>query len=524
MPETSATISEYEQISPTTFHVAIKVPSDKIVHELDKMYNDLAAKAIIPGFRPGKAPKNIIDRTYGKDQILAETYENVIESTIWPALKEKEITIVGRPRIDFSPWTRGEDFAYRAVFEIVPPISQIDYESITAILPIREITDENMAEELRKLSIRLGTSERISDRPVKNGDLVLASFEGEVPEVTISSLEGDHPWRFTNPTLEIEVGIGKPVKGLDEHIMGMELEEIKECEFILPDDFDDHQVRGKNIKAKVHILGIMKITPLELSDENIKSKFGDHGIETLDALKEKIRGEMEIELTRAEGREKADQVEVYLSRRDDFPLPENLVRSKFAELIDRIMESMKSDDKDTEFVLKEDDEKGVAIRKRARFQAERMVRLDLLTREIARKESIGVNNEEVANYIMMMGMQQGVQEKDIRTLIQDQNFVDGTRNDILRRKVTSFLISKMMVEKVPEQDYREHVDKTRDEELARETETLKKIEDPFITFEIDYLTETLNKIVQRNKEKTAEISEEAPVVISGDSGELKDQA
>jgi cellobiose-specific phosphotransferase system component IIB len=152
-----------------------------------------------------------------------------------------------------------------------------------------------------------------------------------------------------------------------------------------------------------------------------------------------------------------------------------------------------------------------------------MVRLDLLTREIARKESIGVNNEEVANYIMMMGMQQGVQEKDIRTLIQDQNFVDGTRNDILRRKVTSFLVSKMQVEKVSEQDYRGHVDKTRDEELARETETLKKIEDPFITFEIDYLTETLNKIVKRNKEKNAAISEEAPVVISGNSAEPENQ-
>ena len=515
MPETSSVKSDFDQISPTTWHVAIQVPSDKIARELDNTYKGLAVKTDVPGFRPGKAPRNIINRTYGKDQILAETCENVIENTIWPVLKEKEITIVGRPRIDFDPWVQGQDFSYQAVFEIVPPIPDIDYESINAILPIREIDDELIDEELRKISLRFGDPERIDKRPVEEGDLVLATFDGEVPDVTVSTIEGDHPWKATSQQMEIEVGAGKTVKGLDEHLIGMELEEIKEFEFILPDDFDDYRVRGKSISAKVRIQGIMKVTPLELTDENVKARFGEHGIETLDALKDKIRGEMEIELTRTEGHEKSDQAEIFLSRTEDFPLPENLVRSKFAELIDRMMESLKADKQDTEFILKEDDEKGIAMRKRGRLQAERSVRLDLLIREIARKESIAVNNEEVANFIMMMGMRQGIQDKDIRTLIQDPNFIEGTRNDILSRKVMSFLISKMQVEKVSKEQHREHLDSVRKEELERELETLRKIEDPFKTVETDYLAEILKQFVEKKKEKTTDV----PAEISADSAD-----
>ena len=509
MAKSSSTHSEFEQISPTTWHVAVKVPSDIFVSEMDKIYTDLASNADIHGFRPGKAPRNILNKHFGKDRIIAETYENVIESTIWPALKEKEITIVGRPRIDFDPWTHGQEFNYQAVFEIVPPIPQIDCESYTVILPVREVTDEIMGEELRRLGIRLGKPERITDRPVREGDLALIIFDGEVPDVMVSTLEGDRPWKATNQQMEIEVGTGKALKGLDEFIVGMELEEIKEFEFILPDDFNDHRVRGKKINAKVRVQGIMKVEPVELNDETVKEKFGEQDIETLDDLKEKMRTEMEGEIVRTDGQEKADQLEILLTRIDDFPLPENLVRSKFAEVMDRTTESLKSEGKDIEDLMKEDDEKSILIRKRARYQAERMVRLDLLTREIARKESIGVQNEEIANYIMMLGMHQGIQEKDIKTLLKDPQFMDGTRNDILRKKVTSFLISKIHIERVSDDKYREHLDKTREDELTKEAAFVESTDDPLKTIETDHLAETLNEIISKNQEKSDGPSEEA---------------
>lgn len=500
-PSTSA---EFKQFSPTTWHVAIRVPSEKFKVEQDKIYRDLAVNTNIPGFRPGKAPRNILNRHFGKEQILADSYEKVIESTIWPALREKEFTIVGQPRIDFEPWTDGSEFNYRAVFEIVPHIPDIDYESITSMLPVREVTDEILGEELRRLSMRLGKSTAINDRSVKNGDLLMINFNGEIPDVKINSLEGDIPWHVTNEMMEVEVGAGKAIKGLDEHLVGMELEEIKEFEFELPDDFTDHRVRGKTIQAKVRLQGIKEIIPLKLTDEIIREKFNEQGLENLDDLKEKMKSEIETGFSRNDDNNKADQLETSLSNLGGFPLPENLVRGKFAELIDRTLESLRSEGKDTADLMEEDNEKGINMRKRARYQAERMVRLDLITREIARKESIDVRYEEVGNYLMMLGMQQDLQDKDIKSLLKDPQFVEGTRNDILRKKVTSFLLDKMQVERVSEEKYREFLDTLREEELSKEKDFVDSIDDPQTTFEIDYLGDALKEVKEKAREKTEE--------------------
>jgi trigger factor len=504
MAKKLSTSTEFEQTSPTTWHVAIRVPSEKFKMEQDKIYRDLATNTNIPGFRPGKAPKNILNRHFGKEQILADSYEKVIESTIWPALREKEFTIVGQPRIDFEPWTDGSEFNYRAIFEIVPPIPDIDYESITSTLPVREVTDEILLEELRRLGMRLGESKNITDRTVKNGDLLMINFNGEAPDVTINSLKGEIPWQVTNEMMEVEVGAGKAIIGLDEHLVGMELEEIKEFEFELPDDFSDHRVRGKTIQAKVRLRGIKEITPLKLTDEIIREKFNEQGLENLDDLREKMKAEIETEFSRSDGNDKADQLETSLSIMEGFPLPENLVRSKFAELIDRTLESLNSEGKDTSDLMKEDNEKGIKMRKRARYQAERMVRLDLITREIARKESIDVRHDEVANYLMMVGMRQGLQEKDIKSLLKDPQFVEGTRNDILRKKVTSFLLEKMQVERVSEEKFRGFLDTLREGELSKEKNFVDSIDDPLATFEIDYLGDALKKVKEKTREKTEE--------------------
>jgi len=479
--------AEFETISPTACRVSVSVPPDRFRSKLDSIYSDLAKNANIPGFRPGKAPRNILNRHYGKEKIISEATEDIIQDTLFPILKEKEISLVGTPRVDHDPWEDGSEFKYVATIEMVPPIPEVDYASLEAVLPRREMTDEILDGAVRRLRISLGESRQVKDRPVRSGDFLLLHFEAEVPDVMVESIEGERPWRYVEDVMEVEVGRGKALEGLEEQLIGMELEEIKEFELVLPDDFGDPRVRGTAANIKLRVLNIREVDLAELTEELVKERFREQGIESVDALREQVRGEIRANWAKMDERATMDQLEAYLSRAFDFPLPEGLVRGHYVDILDRALESLTRDGVQIEELVKPDNEAGRRMRKRARYQAERTVRLDLLIREVARKESIGVADEEVANYLMMLAYRQALREQDLRTLLKDRAFVENTRDDILKKKVSHFLIDKVKAERVPEEEFQSMMEKAREEGESHEKHFLESIEDPELTIREDWL-------------------------------------
>jgi len=493
MTSKSSPHAEFEQISPTAYRVRVTVAAGEFKSTLDSAYAELSKSANIPGFRPGKAPRAIINVHYGKEKILHDTYEDVIHETLGPVLREKELTLVGPPRVDHDEWKDGEGFRYVATFEVVPPIPAVDYEEIGATLPEREVTQEVIEEELRRLRMRFGQASEIKDRPVQKGDFALIRFEAEVPEVSMESIEGEKPWKVVEDLMEVEVGSGKGVEGLEDQLVGMELEEIKEFDLNLPDNFPDPLVRGKSAKARVRMIGIRDIKQAELTDEFIKEKFGEQDIGNLEALKERIKTEVQSNWSSADDRLKIDQIEWHFNREFDFPLPAGLVRVKYADILDRTMDALNRSGADIEKLMEKGSGTGERIRKRARYQAERMVRLDLVMREIARKESIGVANEEVANYLAIMAMRQRVPEKDLRTFMRDPQFIENTRDEILNKKVTHFLLEKVKSKTVTEQQFKTLMEEAREQQQAIEKRFMEKTGDPETEFAGDYLKPELDK-------------------------------
>jgi len=487
MTSKSTSKAEFEQLSPTACRVTVTVTPDKFRSKLDSIYNNLAKEANIPGFRPGKAPKNIIDRRFGRERIIHDATEDIIEDSLWPVLKEKELSIVGHPRIDHDDWKEGEDFNYTAVLEIIPPIPEVDYKDIKIVLQDRALNDELVDEEIEHLGYRMGESTEIKDRPVKDGDFILVDFESETPEVTIETIDGEAPWRYEQKNLEIHMGAGKMIKGLDEHITGMELEEIREFKLVLPEDFPDKRVGGKSVDVKIRVAGIREVKPVELTDDLVIEKFGEQGIEDLEGLREKIRQEIQSSWGKMDERATVDQIESYLSRTFDIPLPEGLVRSRYADIMDRTLESLKGEGTDIDKLMEKGNVSGEKIRKRARYQAERLTRIDLVMREVARKESIRVADEEIANYLMLLAYRQGLNEKDLRTLMKDPQFIAGTREELLRKKVTHFLIDKIEAERIGEEEFSKMMEEAREEGESHEKEYVENSVDPDIALQEDYL-------------------------------------
>ena len=478
--------ADFTELSPTAWKVIVSVPDEKFRKALNKLYGEIAQNIKIDGFRPGKAPHNVINRHYGREKIINETYQDVIEDTLWPVLREKELTVIGPPRIDPGKWEEGGDFTYTAVIEVVPQIPPIDISAIKPMLPERTFSDKELEEELRRMSLRLGEFEAITDRPVQKGDIILASFEGEVEDVEVDSIDGPEPWNIKDENMEVEIGAGRAIAGLEDLFTGMELEEIKDIEITLPDDFGDRRVRGKNLKGKIRVKSVRKVTPAELTDEFIKEKLGEQNIDSLDKLREQVKADVENTHSKLDERSVIDQIESFFSRSFDFPLPEGLVRGRYADILDRALDTIKRDGGDIKKLMSEGNPTGQKVRKRSRYQAERIVKLDLLMREVARKETIGVAQEEVINYIAFLAMRQGIGEKDLRALIQDPQFIESTKDELLRKKVIHFLVEKVAPTRIPEEEFRKMLDDARADGEAHEKHYLDNSDDPE-SMKADYL-------------------------------------
>lgn len=505
--------AQFEQLSPTAYRVEIVVPEENFRKKLDTVYADISKSASIPGFRPGKAPKNILNRHYGRENILKEATDGIIKDSFWPLLKERELTLIGNPRIDADDWKEGEEFRYTAVMEVMPKVPELKYDEIKVTLPEREITDDDIEGSLRRLRIQLGAVTEITDRPSQTDDFLLVDFEGEVPEVMVPTAEGDAPWKIAENDMEVEIGAGQGIEGLEESLIGVDLEEIKEFDLTMPADFPDRKIRGKTLKAKARIKGIKVVAQAEIDDEFIKERFGEQGITDMESLRAKILQELESTNNQADERSKNDQIEAFLSREFDFPLPEGLVRSEYADILDRSLKTVKDQGIDIDTLMKEDNEQGIRMRKRARYQAERLTSLNLIYKEIARREAIGVGDEEVANYIMMQAYRQRISESDLKLLIRDPQFMQATRNELSRLKISHFLISKVTVETISPEDFREAMESARDIAEDHEKGFLDRSEDPVLTSNEPYLP------YPEEKESTPDDEEASSDETSSENGE-----
>ncbi len=504
MSSQSAPQAEFEQLSPTAYRVEVTVPSEEVRRKLDAAYSELAKSANIPGFRPGKAPRHILDRHFGKDRIRNEAQAEIIEQTLWPFLKERELTLIGRPRLDDKAWKDNEEFQYVVTMEVLPSIPEIDYAELKAVLPEREVTDEDVVMELRRFRIMFGTRTGITDRSTKEGDFVMVDLEGEVPDVTINTVDGEVPWGLKENGMEIELGSGKALEGLEDVLTGAELEEIRDFELTLPDDFPDRKVRGKKLAGKARVKVIEERELADLTDELIKEKLGDQGIETLDGLKERIRQEISSVNTQADERAKRDQLERHLSRTYEFPLPEGMVRAEYENIMDRSLAALRDRGVDIDELVKLESDQGQRMRKRARYQAERVTGLNLLWNTVARREAIRVGNDEVANYIMMLGYRQGLKEQDIKMMIQDPQFMMSIHEDLLQKKAVHFLLSKMSEERVPKEEFREMAEDAQEEAEESQEKFVDVAEDPLISQDRDYLAsgESATSLAEQTVEKS----------------------
>jgi trigger factor len=400
----------------------ISVPVEEVESETGKVVSSFQAKARLPGFRPGKAPANLIRKQFQGD-IRQKVLENLIPRYLQKRVEEEELRLVGRPDITKVKFEQGEPLEFTAEFEVSPEFELTEYKDLTVAYHEPEVTDEDVAQRLESIRERKAEYINMDPRPLEDGDYALVSL------VTIVGVEGEP---VKQDELMIEIGGPETMQGFTDGLRGASPGESKEFDVSYPEDYAQERLAGRTVRFHAEVKGIRRKELPELNDEFAKD-LGDY--QSLEELKETIRKTIFSERQYEGQQEAKNKLVETLVDVHDFPVPEAYVDRQIQNRLEQSLRTMQAQGADIKN-LKLDWPK---IKDTQHDKAVREVKASLLLGKIADRESIVATRDEVDREVERIARQQREPLAAVRVRMEKDGSLNRIASHIQTEKTLNFL-------------------------------------------------------------------------------------
>jgi trigger factor len=428
-----------EEVSPVKRVLEIEIPQETIVKELDKAYKTLKKQAKIKGFRPGKAPRSVLERLYKKD-VNADVSSKLLQETFVEALQETKLDIVGRPEIDPPDLDPSVPYVYKATVEVKPAMDDIDFSGLTLKKTRYEVSDEEIEVQLKMLQKNLATQKAIEeDRGLQDGDYALIDYEGFVD---------GKPHAATGKTENFVLKIGQAVisDSFDEQLKGMRAGEEREFEIEFPQDYKNPELAGRKITfhAKLNEIREEILPPI---DDEFAKRLGNYT--TLEEVRQEIRKNLENGYAKRTDQELNEQVFSALLERVSFELPQAMVDYELEHIIADTERSFASSNMRME-------DAGLTregLAEQYRETAEKQVPRHQILDKIIEQEKLEVSDEEMAAGFDDMAKSIGQPVEQIKAYYDaSPDKIDLFKHTLLEKKAIELIIDSSKTEEVDPQE------------------------------------------------------------------------
>jgi trigger factor len=423
------------RISPVLMELSVEVPADTVKVEVEKVYSNLAKRAHIKGFRPGKAPRQVLSHLYGP-QVASDVANALVNDTLPKALTEKNVQPVSQPAVEAGKVDAATPFSYKARFEVQPEIEDVKFEGFELKRPSMTVTDKMVDEQLEQLRLRhasLKTPEPA--RPSKKGDVVTIDFKLSIDGKEIKDGGGEG--------VQLELGTGQALPELDTGLVGKSVGETTKIEAKFPEGHPRPDFRGKTGEFSVTITDLKERVLANLDDEFAK----DVGqFQTLVELRADIHTKLEKMLKDRAETSLAEQIVVKLNEANPCEVPPSLVEQQC-----KIMEqevAMQARRLGQRFTREQADTLHEQIHK----DAEKKVRAGLLMATIAKKHDFKVTDEDIERGLAELAEETGKNVAKLRAEYREKAKRDILVGMILEDKILDFIESKSKISDMPEDD------------------------------------------------------------------------
>ena len=436
----------------------IEVAPETVRRGVEAKIRELGQQVRVPGFRPGKAPRRVIENRLGRDYIYMEALQEQLPGWYSQAVVETDVRPIDRPEIHFDdPLDEEEGFKFSATVEVRPEAVLGEYKGVEVPRREVEISEEDVEDRIEDMQAQFATLAAVEGRSVQEGDFVIVDFKGE--RLAGGPLEGAEAEDYL-----LEIGGGELLPDFEQNIVGMNANERRQFGVTFPMDYDEETLSGQSVLFNVHVKEIKERDLPPLDDEFVKeaSEF-----ETLDELRVAVREELEATAEqRVEGEYRARVLDV-VAEGGEVEVPEVMVHEKAHEMVESFERSISSQGMDPEQYYELAGTDHAAFEERLLPDAEDTVRKELVLDAVATAEGIVADEDEVMHEIGHLAEDSERSAEEIAKTLRDNGTYALLEEEISRQKALDFLVENAVPVPMPEEETEE--EKPADEEAPVET-------------------------------------------------------
>ncbi len=397
-----------EDLGKNMSKLTVTVDASKLDKAIDKVYNKQKHSISLPGFRKGKVPRYLVEKTYGSEIFYEDAANTLIQQEYPNAYDESELEIVSQPEIDIVQIEKGKDFIFTATVAVKPDVELGNYKGVTVTKVDATVTDEEVDEEINKELEKNGRTVTV-DRAIENGDVAKIDFDGSIDGVPFEGGKGED--------FDLEIGSKSFIDTFEEQLIGHKAGEEVSVNVTFPKEYQATDLAGKDAVFEVKIKEVKTTEFPELDDEFVQDV--DEECDTVDDYKKKIKERLLESKTKEATRAKEDEAVAKIVDDSKMDIPEPMIDNQIRQMMQEFSQTLAAQGLSLEQYMQFSGMTKEKFDEQMKPEALKRIQTSLVLEKIAEVEKIDVSKEDIEEKMKEMAENYMMKLEELKDLIPE---------------------------------------------------------------------------------------------------------
>ena len=407
----------------------VTVDESEVARSLEGAYRKIVKEVNVPGFRRGKAPRQLVERRYGVEALYQDAIDILLPQAYEYALDESKLEPIDRPEVDVVDFAQGKEAVFRFIVQLPPTVSLGEYKGVEVIVPEAAVSAEQVEAELAKLQEQHVRIVDAAEASVEHGHMVNIHYAGRVDGELFAGGSAENQ--------NLEIGSGTFIPGFEEQVVGMQRGEERDISVTFPEEYHSEALAGKEAVFSIRLNDIKARVKPELNDDFAR-EISEH--ETVDDLRAEHRDKLATAAQRKRKAQIENAVVAKVVAASDVSVPKVMIEKEIDSMIEDLKFNLSRSGLEFDLYLqylgKGEDEM------RADFTpgAENRVKTRLVIDAIAKAETVEVTEDDFALHLEEMARPYGQTAQQARDMLSERGQLHAVRGSLGSSKTIDFLV------------------------------------------------------------------------------------
>lgn len=401
---------------------------------LDKAFTKNAKYFKVPGFRNGKVPRAIVEKTYGAEILYDAVIEDNVDEAYRKAVEENKLEVVSKPELDIKQIGKDKDLIYTVTVYVKPEVNVKEYKGLKIEKFDTKVTKDDIEHELGHIREKNARTITVENRALKENDISTIDFEGFVDGVAFEGGKGEN--------FELTIGSGQFIPGFEEQLVGMEIGQEREINVKFPEEYHAENLCGKDAMFKVKLISIKEKELPTLDDEFAKdvSEF-----DTLEEYKKDIENKLKEQKENQAKADKETKAIEKLVENTETNIPDAMIDSQVEEMLEQFNANLSYQGLDIKTYCQYMGTTVEGFKETLKPQAINDVKLKLALEFISKKENVTVDDKQIDEKIEELSNQYGNENAD--SLKKNENVRNYMKEKLLQENTLNIVLDSVEFKK-----------------------------------------------------------------------------